>query len=117
MEKPEAMFLVLFLVTMSTHAHRHPSGLGANPGHGVAPLLGSLEKGPVPPSAPNPGTYIPAAAAMGSAVTHLLGSPEKGPLRPSAPNPGTYIPPAAAMGSVVAPLLGSPEKGSLLPSG
>lgn len=75
---------VLFPVTMSKHTDGHPPV--ANLAHSVGPLLGSLEKGLVRPSAPNPGTYIPAAATV-SAVAPLLGSLDKGPVPPSAPNP------------------------------
>jgi len=60
-------------------------------------LLGSLEKGHVPPSAPNSGTYIPAStinsrAFAGHNIASLLNSLQKGLVPPSAPNPGTHIP-------------------------
>lgn len=96
------MFLVisavLSLVTLRTYAHGHSPV--ANPGdHSVAALRGSLEKGPLRPSAPNPGTHIPAT------VSHpLLGSLNKGPVPPSEPNPRTNNIPAATTGqSNVAP--------------
>ncbi|KAG5567464.1 hypothetical protein RHGRI_002873 [Rhododendron griersonianum] len=41
-------------------------------------LLRSLQRGPVTPSAPSPGTYIPASS--------------RAPVIPSGPAPGTYIP-------------------------
>ncbi|KAF7152620.1 hypothetical protein RHSIM_Rhsim01G0267200 [Rhododendron simsii] len=41
-------------------------------------LLQSLQRGPVNPSAPSPGTYIPAS--------------NRAPVTPSGPAPGTYIP-------------------------
>jgi hypothetical protein len=106
--------VVLFLVTMSNHADGHPPV--ANPGHSVAPPLGSPEKDPLFPSAPNPGTYIRnIPAAGGSAVAPLLGSLEKGFVPPSAPNPGTYIPVATTGQSAVAPSSGSLKKASVRP--
>ncbi|KAG6724235.1 hypothetical protein I3842_03G249300 [Carya illinoinensis] len=70
----------------------------ADEGALVSPPRRSLNKVPVPPSAPNPGTYIPApTTSQSAAVGHSTMSPprrllNKVPVPPSAPNPGTYIP-------------------------
>jgi hypothetical protein len=65
--------------------------------HNVASLQGSLQKGPVPPTAPNPPTHIPPStitqkAFVSNNVDYLQGSLQKGPTPPSAPNPATHNP-------------------------
>jgi hypothetical protein len=52
-------------------------------------LLGSLQRGYVPPLVPNPGTHIPASTINSKA---LIGSLQRGHVPPSAPNLSTnYI--------------------------
>ena len=53
----------------------------------VSPLRHQLLKVQVPPSAPNPGTQVPA-----STTTPLPGSPHKSPLPSAMPNRDTSIP-------------------------
>jgi hypothetical protein len=89
-------------------------------------LLGSLEKGHVPPSAPNSGTYIPAStinsrAFGGHNFALLMGSLQRGHVPLSAPNPGTHIPglklgQKAFAGHNIASLLNSLQKGLVPPS-
>jgi hypothetical protein len=88
-------------------------------------LLGSL-RGYVPPSEPNPGTYISAStlgqkAFAGHNFSPLMGSLQKGSVPPSVPNPGTHIPASklgqkAFAGHNMAHLLSSLQKGSVPPS-
>ena len=60
----------------------------------VFPLLRqNLLKGYVPPSTPNPGTYIPSLPrSQRKSPSPHLSMLNKADLPPSAPNPGTYIP-------------------------
>jgi hypothetical protein len=65
-------------------------------GHNLASLQGLLQKGPVSPSAPNPGTHNPhltvsQKAFMGYNTASLQGSLQKGPTPPSGGNPGTQV--------------------------
>jgi hypothetical protein len=86
-------------------------------------LLGSLQKGHVPPSAPNPVTNSASTINSRAFASHhfapLMGSLQRGPVPPSAPNPPTYIP-ASTLGQrafVGHNLLGSIlQKGPVPPS-
>ncbi|XAR58617.1 hypothetical protein NMG60_11014089 [Bertholletia excelsa] len=92
----------------------------------IPTLLTSLQKGPVTPSVPNPGTNIPASSTTRTVATigqrgfvghtmppptvprtsndpqipTLLTSLQNGPVTPSAPNPGTNIPASSTMRTV-----------------
>ncbi|KAG6662684.1 hypothetical protein CIPAW_03G260200 [Carya illinoinensis] len=85
----------------------------------VRPPRRSLNKVPVPPSAPNPGTYIPApTTSQSAAVGHSTMSPprrllNKVPVPPSAPNPGTYIPASSTSQSAAVGHNMSPPRRSL----
>jgi len=78
-------------------------------------LLGSLQRGYVPPSVPNPSTHSSASRA-------LMGSLQMGYVPPSAPNPGTNYILASTIGQRtfaghnMSPLLGSLQKGTVPPS-
>jgi hypothetical protein len=82
-------------------------------------LLGSLQRGYVPPFVPNPGTHIPASTINSRA---LMGSLQMGYVPPSAPNPSTNYIPASTIGQRafaghnMSPLLGSLQKGIVPPS-
>ncbi|KAL4615804.1 hypothetical protein ACB092_07G153600 [Castanea dentata] len=69
-----------------------------NKNYNVASLQGSLEKGPVTPSGPNPSTdqihasTVNQKAFGGHSIGPLKSSLARGPVPPSGPNPSTHIP-------------------------
>ncbi|XP_062147883.1 non-classical arabinogalactan protein 31-like [Alnus glutinosa] len=87
---------------------RSPKKASTRPpaGHSLAPQLGSMERGPVPASRPDPVTHIPGtppkkagqSAVVGHRVAPSLRSPKKASTRPPA-------------GHSLAPQLGSMERG------
>ncbi|XAR58620.1 hypothetical protein NMG60_11014093 [Bertholletia excelsa] len=80
---------LFFLVTIKAHqACRHLDGEEESWPKKETLLLPSLPKGPVTPSAPNPGTYIPARSATTIVGEKgFAGHPMPPPLPPPPPSP------------------------------
>ena len=73
-------------------------------GYNVASLQGSLPRGPVPPSGPNPPTHHPAStigqkAFGGHSMAPFKSSLPRGPVPPSGPNPPTHNPASSTSNS------------------
>ncbi|GLT72615.1 hypothetical protein SLA2020_445340 [Shorea laevis] len=102
------MKVVLFLLSIIMHAYVSVSLSALNSatysqsaavGHNVAPSVESPKRVLVPPSAPNPGTYIPhESAVVDQKAAPSLESRKMVRVPPSAPNPtypaGTFMPPS-----------------------
>ena len=96
--------VITFVFLMSMHANEAAKILHGgeqellNNNYNVASLQGSLEKGPVTPSEPNPSTnQIHASTVNQKAIGgHNMGpfksTLARGPVPPSRPNPPTHIP-------------------------